>query len=335
MLPQLPAGPCDCGPAPHLQCSVSVQRTAAKSNTLPWTGVGKICLASGPVRLIVVAFSRFARLRAHDHWGMLAPRTRRCLMRNHLLFLGWVLLAALTVSCTSKSGGGVAVAQDAAVDASLGETFDAQGTSDGDVAQADVNEADCPITQQLMCCCDGDWQGTVLCKNGSWGCDAPFGFYTGSLCVDPKGPCSMPGPMDTGEVVSSDTEQGGEVAQDGGPSADSTAQDVATDGSPMDAAFDAGPFDAGPFDAGPADTGPADTGPANDAATDAAKPEGPEAFCLATGGSVVDGQCCSAASDFPGDCAVGGCSCAPQYLKSVKKCQCPLGKCFDPSSGCK
>ncbi len=82
-------------------------------------------------------------------------------------------------------------------------------------------------------------------------------------------------------------------------------------------------------DAGPTDTGPTDTGPQADGSAD------PHVtLCTSTGGSVVTAKCCSASSDFPDTCGVGGCSCAPAYLKDIQKCECGAGKCFSAGTGC-
>jgi len=54
-----------------------------------------------------------------------------------------------------------------------------------------------------------------------------------------------------------------------------------------------------------------------------------ESGCLEAGGTVTTASCCESAEDFPGNCAIGACGCAPEYSHSVKICNCGEGKCFD------
>jgi hypothetical protein len=73
---------------------------------------------------------------------------------------------------------------------------------------------------------------------------------------------------------------------------------------------------------------------ASDAPSDTSAPEaggdgGPQAGCLATGGSVGTALCCASETDFPDTCGLGACSCAPASSHDVQVCNCPAGKCFD------
>ncbi|MFH1559591.1 MAG: hypothetical protein ABIC19_03685, partial [Patescibacteria group bacterium] len=54
-----------------------------------------------------------------------------------------------------------------------------------------------------------------------------------------------------------------------------------------------------------------------------------ELACIDSGGSVSTGLCCESAGDFPGNCAIGACGCAPEYSHEVKICGCGKDKCFD------
>ena len=51
--------------------------------------------------------------------------------------------------------------------------------------------------------------------------------------------------------------------------------------------------------------------------------------CIDSGGIITTALCCESAGDFPGDCAIGACGCAPEYSHEVKVCNCGEGKCFD------
>lgn len=70
-----------------------------------------------------------------------------------------------------------------------------------------------------------------------------------------------------------------------------------------------------------------------DAGTDAGTDGGLSALCVASGGTVSTSSCCLAAGDFPNQCAIGACSCAPANSHDVQVCDCGTG-CFDPSAGC-
>jgi hypothetical protein len=64
-----------------------------------------------------------------------------------------------------------------------------------------------------------------------------------------------------------------------------------------------------------------------------------EASCLQSGGTVTTALCCNGtgsetAADFPAQCAIGGCGCAPTSSHKVKICVCPASDlCFD-GHGC-
>ena len=60
-----------------------------------------------------------------------------------------------------------------------------------------------------------------------------------------------------------------------------------------------------------------------------------ESACVNSGGKVETGTCnCSGVADFPNNCAIGGCACAPNpaYEHQIKGCNCGQGKCFDGNS---
>jgi len=54
--------------------------------------------------------------------------------------------------------------------------------------------------------------------------------------------------------------------------------------------------------------------------------------CLASGGMVSAALCCGQTQDFPNNCAIGACGCAPASSHQIKTCQCGEGKCFDGST---
>lgn len=54
-----------------------------------------------------------------------------------------------------------------------------------------------------------------------------------------------------------------------------------------------------------------------------------EQGCVESGGTVSTASCCQSTEDFPGNCAIGACGCAPEYSHEVKFCGCGKGKCFD------
>ena len=50
--------------------------------------------------------------------------------------------------------------------------------------------------------------------------------------------------------------------------------------------------------------------------------------CIDSGGTITTSQCCESVGDFPGDCAIGACGCAPEYSREIKVCNCGEDKCF-------
>lgn len=111
----------------------------------------------------------------------------------------------------------------------------------------------------------------------------------------------------------------------------SDVHDVQTSEGPMDSQDGQG-TDATVDIADVPDTGPTDTGPSEDIHTDGGSALAD--LCASTGGTVYTGKCCSSASDFPDECGIGGCTCAPQYLKDIQRCDCGAGKCFKQATGC-
>ncbi|MFH1424158.1 MAG: hypothetical protein ABIG20_00585 [archaeon] len=55
----------------------------------------------------------------------------------------------------------------------------------------------------------------------------------------------------------------------------------------------------------------------------------PEQNCIEEGGKVSTLSCCKSAGDFPNQCLVGACGCAPDYSHEVKICQCGASMCFN------
>ncbi len=64
-------------------------------------------------------------------------------------------------------------------------------------------------------------------------------------------------------------------------------------------------------------------------AEDSQEPTDIEKACLDSGGTVSTALCCQSTGDFPDDCAIGACGCAPEYSHQVKVCNCGEGRCFD------
>jgi hypothetical protein len=60
----------------------------------------------------------------------------------------------------------------------------------------------------------------------------------------------------------------------------------------------------------------------------------PEGKCFATRGKVISNLCCNSAGDFPDQCLVGACSCAPADSHQVSICLCQPGTCYLPGRGC-
>lgn len=61
----------------------------------------------------------------------------------------------------------------------------------------------------------------------------------------------------------------------------------------------------------------------------AGEPTSEEQGCVDSGGTVSTASCCQSAVDFPDNCAIGACGCAPEYSHQVKFCGCPEDKCFN------
>lgn len=57
--------------------------------------------------------------------------------------------------------------------------------------------------------------------------------------------------------------------------------------------------------------------------------DGGDARCAAAGAAPGMALCCLATNDYPNQCKIGGCSCAPGNSHMVKTCVCPMGKCFN------
>ena len=56
-------------------------------------------------------------------------------------------------------------------------------------------------------------------------------------------------------------------------------------------------------------------------------------LCINSGGTVRMDLCCGSVGDFPSNCLIGACGCAPINSLTTKICSCPEGKCFD-GTGC-
>ncbi len=54
-----------------------------------------------------------------------------------------------------------------------------------------------------------------------------------------------------------------------------------------------------------------------------------ELACINSGGTVATGTCCESVDDFPNNCLIGACGCAPKYSHQIKTCNCGEGKCWD------
>jgi hypothetical protein len=79
--------------------------------------------------------------------------------------------------------------------------------------------------------------------------------------------------------------------------------------------------------------------PTPDAVVDVAAEAVPDASplaarCESTGGQVTTTFCCRSVQDFPNDCLVGACGCAPQNSHPVATCTCPPSTCFMAEHGC-
>ena len=58
-------------------------------------------------------------------------------------------------------------------------------------------------------------------------------------------------------------------------------------------------------------------------------PDAKQQACLESGGQVEEIDCCEPASNFPNQCKIGACGCAPENSQRVKICNCGKDKCFD------
>lgn len=119
----------------------------------------------------------------------------------------------------------------------------------------------------------------------------------------------------------------------------SSSSSPSNDSGPEPAA-DAASEATGPFEASPGDgdgtteatsdaTGGSEAGPAEGGGT---TDGGLAASCTASGGTVSTSTCCGSVSDFPNNCSIGACSCAPSSSHTVMVCTCPSGQCFDGTS---
>ena len=54
-----------------------------------------------------------------------------------------------------------------------------------------------------------------------------------------------------------------------------------------------------------------------------------EKKCVDSGGTARTSLCCNSATDFPNQCLIGACGCAPDNGRQVKVCDCGSGKCFN------
>ncbi len=147
-------------------------------------------------------------------------------------------------------------------------------------------------------------------------------------CSDPTPPPALDAAADVTADVTAD------VSSD---TATDVQSDTATDAQ-SDAATDAQSDTATDAQSDTATDAAADvaTDTAADAATDAqsdgATDGGLAAACTASGGTVSSSLCCLSSGDFPNNCAVGSCSCAPTASHTVMTCQCPSGRCWNGSA---
>ena len=100
------------------------------------------------------------------------------------VYLGAACALLVVIGCNT-SADDVSPQPDAA-----GDTTSAEAASDANACVKDSTE--------IICCCDGDVGGTVMCDaNGSYSCGAGLSLYFGADCTRPCGPCSIACP-DTG-----------------------------------------------------------------------------------------------------------------------------------------
>ncbi len=135
-------------------------------------------------------------------------------------------------------------------------------------------------------------------------------------CSDPTPPPTLDAAADVTADVTAD------VSSDTAADVQNDAQSDAATDAQSDAATDAAADVA-------TDTA-ADA--ATDAQSDGATDGGLAAACTASGGTVSSSLCCLSSGDFPNNCAVGSCSCAPTASHTVMTCQCPSGRCWNGSA---
>ena len=277
-------------------------------------------------------------------------------------WIAWLALAGCSGTTTPLGGGsGSLDAADAAEttgdDIPVSDVSDAKSgdTAGGDLALSDVSDAQDGDTSAcnpkvLPCCCLGEMSVAAGCVAGEWTC--PSG-YTAKAGPGPMCDFVCYEPFDVEavsevffETTESDVIDTGACSGSGG-GACCCAGDVAAQlvcqqgvwqcpagfgkyfGDQCNGSICGGPCSLPcPLDVGAADGGSGDGGSLD------IDPSDPAALCEATGGTVTTGKCCSGASDFPNECSVGGCTCAPQYLKDILRCVCGGGSCFTPGVGC-
>jgi hypothetical protein len=246
-----------------------------------------------------------------------------------------VLAALIATGCgTSSSGDGGSTADTQLSDAQVDDS-DAVSTDAIADMWGDVSDVIGPCTGAVsFVCCSNSTQMPVQaqCVSGAFQCPAGSTEHASLPCESADiQPPDVPDTTDTGACPG---DQGGACCC-AGDVADQLFCSAGTWECPKGFGKFYGDQCNGSKCGGPCslpcpmDAGPTDTGPKDDV-----NPNDPAALCTATGGAVVTAQCCSSSSDFPDTCGVGGCTCAPQYLKDIQKCDCGSGKCFGVSIGC-
>ncbi len=201
----------------------------------------------------------------------------------------------LTGACGTTTSGGGAVADTTGSDLQLADS-DAVGTDAISDVAADVPDGQ--GTDASLDIADADAGCPMIPMPLTCCCDGDV--TTSLICSAGAWACPQGYGMFTGEQCNGST--------CGGPCSLPCAPDTVDT---SDAHDDAGPDSAGP---------------------DSSDPHA--ALCTSTGGTVYTGQCCAAASDFPDECLIGACTCAPGYLKEIPRCNCGGGKCFSATTGC-
>ena len=246
-----------------------------------------------------------------------------------------LMMSAILAACGGPADGGSSAdvqGSDVEVDDS-----DALGTDAIADMTGDTSDVGIPCTGAVaFVCCSNATQMPVqaLCVSGAFQCPAGSTQHASLPCESADiQPPDVPDTTDTGACPS---DQGGACCCAGDVAANLTCN-AGTWTCPKGYGMFYGDQCNGSKCGGPCslpcpmDTidSSDDTGPKDDV-----NPGDPAALCAATGGEVVTAQCCSSSSDFPDTCGVGGCTCAPQYLKDIQKCNCAVGKCFTPGTGC-